>query len=105
MPSPICLAIARQNGCQTYLSILDTDDFQDDVRRIRPDVIAYSANVIGFEAIVKAHLQASAKHDFTSILGGPQATFSPETFEESGMNAYCVGEGEYAFSDFLTRLK
>ena len=98
-------AIARQNGCQTYLSILDTNNFQEDVGRIRPDVIAYSANVIGFEAIVEAHLLASARHHFTSILGGPQATFSPETFEKSGMDAYCIGEGEYAFSDFLTRLK
>lgn len=69
-----------------------------------PQVVAYSANVIGFNTIRSAHEAASRRHDFTSILGGPQATFSPETFDQSGMDAYCVGEGEDAFGEFLERI-
>lgn len=40
-----------------------------------------------------------------SIMGGPHPTFSPETFPESGMEAYCIGEGEYAFRDFLVKVE
>lgn len=95
-------AIAKQLDFTTYLCVLDKQNLSETVAEIRPDVVAYSANIIGFSDILHAHQAALAKHTFYSILGGPQATFSPETFEESGMDAYCIGEGEYAFQDFLT---
>jgi radical SAM superfamily enzyme YgiQ (UPF0313 family) len=38
-------------------------------------------------------------------MGGPHPTFSPETFAEAGVDAYCVGEGELAFRDFLLRVE
>jgi hypothetical protein len=38
-------------------------------------------------------------------MGGPQVTFSPETFPESRINAYCVGQSQYAFGDFLVKVK
>ncbi|MHC4570384.1 MAG: cobalamin-dependent protein, partial [Planctomycetota bacterium] len=90
-------AIAKQSGHSTHLCVLDHDDFLGMVGQIKPEVIAYSVNILGFEAIVEANRQAHNRHEFVSIMGGPQPTFSPETFEQSGMDAYCVGEGEYAF--------
>jgi len=72
---------------------------------LKPDVVAYSVNIMGYRAIVEAHKRAMKASNFISIMGGPQATFSPETFPESGMDAYCRGEGEYAFGDFLNRVE
>lgn len=97
-------AIAQKNGWQTALCVLDRDELEVSLNSIMPNVVAYSANVIGFNTIVSAHKVASKNYTFTSILGGPQATFSPETFIESGMDAYCVGEGEHAFEEFLERI-
>lgn len=97
-------AIAKEQGWQTALCVLANDDFDDALDRFKPRVVAYSANVIGFEQIRSVHAAARKKHDFTAILGGPHATFTPESFGESGMDAYCVGEGEEAFRDFLGRV-
>lgn len=98
-------AIAKQMAHSTYFCTLQDHDFLGEVNRIQPDVIAYSANVMGFEQIVESHKRAKQKHRFVSIMGGPQATFSPETFEQSEMDAYCIGEGEYAFRDFLVNVE
>lgn len=98
-------AIAKKKAHSAYFCSLSSDDFLTKVDQLKPDIIAYSTNIMGFEQVVKSHRKARAKHRFVSILGGPQATFSPETFEESGMDAYCVGEGEYAFGDFLERVE
>lgn len=97
-------AIAKHLTHSTYFCTLEGHDFLEEVNRIKPDVIAYSANVMGFKQTVENHKKAKEKHRFVSIMGGPQATFSPETFNQSGMDAYCVGEGEYAFRDFLVKV-
>ena len=96
--------MAREEGWERAFCSLQTVDLANFVAWERPDVVAYSANITGFKDIVEAHHRARAAHPFVSILGGPQATFSPESFAESGMDAYCVGEGEGAFRDFLERV-
>lgn len=98
-------AIAKELHHSTYFCSLDSSDLISKANEIKPDIIAYSANVIGFEKIVEANERVKKVHKFISIMGGPQATFSPETFSESGMDAYCVGEGEYTFRDFLKQLE
>ncbi len=98
-------AIARQLGHSTNVCVLGDDNFLQILESVKPDVVAYSVNVLGFSAVVDAHKAARDKHKFISIMGGPQATFTPETFGESGMDAYCVGEGEYAFRDFLVSIE
>lgn len=97
--------IAKELGHQTFFCSLDISDFMATVDEIKPDVIAYSVNIIGFKKTVEANQNAKEVHNFTSIMGGPHPTFSPETFSESGMDAYCIGEGEYAFRDFLIKVE
>jgi len=98
-------AMAKQLNHSTFFCTLDSDSLTDQVKEIRPDVVAYSANIIGFKRIVEAHKEARKIDKFISIMGGPHATFSPETFHESGVDAYCVGEGEYPFRDFLIKIE
>ena len=102
---PFLSSIAKLHGWRTNLCVLDSDDFEKTLETFKPRVVAYSANVIGFDMIISAHEAACRRHDFISILGGPQATFSPETFDQSGMDFYCVGEGEDAFGEFLDRVE
>jgi len=92
-------AIAKQLGHQTYFCLLGALPIA--IKGLRPDVVAYSANIMGFKGIVQANALARKQHKFISIMGGAHPTFSPETFPKSGMDAYCVGEGDYAFRDFL----
>lgn len=102
---PFLSSVAKLHGWRTALCVLDSDDFLKTLDSFMPEVVAYSANVIGFDTIRTAHEAARRQHDFISIMGGPQATFSPETFDQSGIDAYCVGEGEEAFGEFLDRVE
>lgn len=98
-------SIAKQLNHQTFFCSLDRNDLIPAVDEVKPDVIGYSVNVIGYQKTVEAHKKATKIHNFVSIMGGPHPTISPETFSESGMDAYCVGEGEYAFRDFLIKVE
>lgn len=98
-------AVARALDHATSVCVLKDQSLLDAVKSTRPDVVAYSANIHGFEEMVAAHKQARAQWPFVAIMGGPQATFSPETFPHSEVDAYCIGEGEGAFKDFLERLE
>ncbi len=98
-------AIAKELGHFTYICILTDNDLSSMIKEIGPEVVAYSTNITGYEDIVKQHNFAKQNNDFISIMGGPQVTFYPETFIESGMDVYCVGEGEYAFKDFLIKVE
>jgi len=97
-------AIAKQLGHLTFFCNLATDDLTETVKKIKPEVVAYSVNVMSYPVVKDAHQKARKVHEFISIMGGPHPTYSPETFKESGMDAYCRGEGEYAFRDFLLRV-
>jgi len=97
-------AVARELGHSTYFCTLDANSLPDMVSRIQPHVVGYSANTVGFASLVAAHREARLVHEFVSIMGGPHPTLSPGTFAESTMDAYCVGEGDYAFRDFLIRV-
>lgn len=97
-------AIAQELGHTTYFCTLDASSLPDMVWSIQPHVVAYSANTPGFADLVAAHRKAKRVRKFVSIMGGPHPTLSPETFAESGMDAYCVGEGDLAFRDFLVRV-
>jgi radical SAM superfamily enzyme YgiQ (UPF0313 family) len=95
-------AIAKKKGHKTALCILSQHPLLNKFIEFHPDVVAYSTDITGFNNIVLAHRTLkSIRKSFVSILGGPHATFSPGTFLDSGMDAYCIGEGEGAFSDFL----
>ena len=98
-------SIAKQLNHQTFFCSLDRNDLISTIDQIKPDVVAYSVNIIGFQKTIEAHKKAKKMHNFISIMGGPHPTISPETFPESGMDAYCVGEGEYAFRDFLIKIE
>jgi len=96
-------AIAKASGHQTYYTHLDkqNEDWMTAVQEIDPRIIAYSSDTGGWPCCVERNQQAQQKFDFVSIAGGSHPTQCPESFDASGMDAFCVGEGEGAWEDFL----
>ena len=94
--------VSKAMGHESHFCSIDRMNLSDKVREVRPDIIAYSFHNSGFDDIVASHSEAKKHHSFISIAGGPDPSFSPERFNESGMDAYCVGEGEGPWQDFLT---
>ena len=91
--------IAKQLNHSTFFCTLDKDNLFEKIKEIKPDVVAYSANIFSYNDIVSEHKKARKKFNYISIMGGPHPTLDPGTFSESGMDAYCIGEGEHAFKD------
>ncbi len=87
-------------GHKRYLCVLSHGDLEQKARGM--DVVAYTVNSIDAERVFAEH--AKVKGPF-SIMGGPHPTFHPESLEESGADAYCIGEGEAAFGQVLRALR
>jgi len=103
-------SIAKESGHETLFLELNKGDrskrIKDAESFVDPnnlDIIAYSCTIQGFKQIVDFNNAEKrlTKKRFVSILGGSHATFAPETFKKSGMDYYCVGEGEETFKEFL----
>ncbi|MBI2440798.1 MAG: cobalamin B12-binding domain-containing protein, partial [Lentisphaerae bacterium] len=96
-------AVARELGHERFFCVLKDGNLSDSIAQIKPNVVAYSANVWGFEELVAAHQAARKRHKFLAIMGGPQPTVEPDAFARAQVDAFCIGEGEGAFRDFLQR--
>lgn len=94
-------AIAKQDNHRTYFYSIDKSFIDRYVEQVKPDVIAYSCDSFSFNKLIQVNKELKEDNDFVSIMGGSHPTFNPESFSNSRMDAFCVGEGEYAFKDFL----
>lgn len=98
-------SIAKELGNKTFLCILDNDNIFDKIEYIKPKILAYSANILSYNEMVKINKEIIKKHNFISIMGGPHPTFNPDLFEDSNMDAFCIGEGELPFKEFLQNIE
>jgi len=96
-------AIAKKRGHTTYFSVLK--DFEQNLELVRPDLVAYSFNIFGFDEVVAAHKLLQPIYGFKSIAGGPHCTSFPELYPETGVDTYCIGEGELAWDEYLSRIE
>ncbi|MBX4189867.1 B12-binding domain-containing radical SAM protein [Candidatus Parcubacteria bacterium] len=98
-------ALARRVGHATYLSILAQDDLEADVRRIKPDIVAFST----LTGEVSHYLKAAAvvkqvSQNIITVMGGPHCTFFPEVIEEKNIDYVGSGECDDAWPNLLTAL-
>ncbi|MEW5691661.1 MAG: radical SAM protein [Candidatus Hydrogenedentota bacterium] len=94
-------AIAKKKGHSTYLGILTRENVLDKIKKLKPDILCYSASTgehkfyFEFQKLVNKHF------NIVSILGGAHPTFFPEDFNKSNMSAFCRAEGDNFFNEFL----
>ncbi len=94
-------AIAKRRGCSTHLCILTEGSLSEKVKELKPDVVAYSTNIEGFDVMLAEHKKALKIQKFHSIMGGPHVTIFPELVDQMEVDCICIGEGEGAFDDYL----
>ncbi len=94
-------AVARDLGHERFLCVLRRQDISKSIEEINPDMIAYSVNSCEAAEVFAVHQQKVKPTGIFSIMGGPHPTLYPGSLDESGVDAYCVGEGEGAFADVL----
>ena len=113
-------ALAKREGHDTFLNILQHRDLDAELRSLRPDVVAYSVKTGEHKAFYAANRtvrEALGERVFT-VMGGPHPTFNHKGIllqgeeppagarlvERSGMDALCVGEGDDAWVELLQAL-
>lgn len=99
-------ATAKQAGHKTGVGILSKEDVLRKIEKEKPDVVAYSGSTGEHKLYFEFNHELKKKHtEIKTIMGGPHATFFPErTLEDSNLDAVCIGEGDYAFPQFLDRV-
>ncbi len=98
----------RKHKHQAKLSIIDKLNFKEiksEISRYQPDILAYS--IVTGEHIYFLGLNKKLKKyfDILSIFGGPHPTFFPEIINAEGVDAICIGEGEYALLELANALR
>ena len=98
-------ALARRRGHQTFLSVLAEDDLDAELKRIRPDVVAFSAKTGEHSTYFRANdaVKAHSKNIVT-VMGGPHPTFFPGMVLTRDIDAIGVGECDDSWQEMLDAL-
>jgi len=98
-------ALAKVRGHATFLTILSQDDLQDDLKRIQPDMVAFSAKTGEHVTYYRSNelVKRSSPNIFT-IMGGPHPTFFPGLILTQDFDAVAIGECDDAWQQLLDAL-
>lgn len=95
-------AIARKEGHESYLGIVNEEDVLAKIKRLRPDLVCMSVMSVDGDAF-KA-LAAKIKErcaDVMIVVGGSHATFESDLRHTWPVDAVIQGEGDWAFRDLV----
>ncbi|MBI3306833.1 MAG: hypothetical protein HYZ84_03390, partial [Candidatus Omnitrophica bacterium] len=88
-------ALAKRDGHETFLNILQHKNLSDDLRKIRPDIVAYTGKTGEHKTLFKVNrfIKDTYGDKIFTIMGGPHPTFN-----HSGIQLY--GETDEEFQAF-----
>ncbi len=99
-------AVLKEAGHKvTAINIDDGPDYVEKIKALSPDVVAYSACTSHMPRYRQVNNEIKAAHKCFSLFGGPHPTFFPQMIEEEGVDAICIGEGEYPTLELLDALE
>jgi anaerobic magnesium-protoporphyrin IX monomethyl ester cyclase len=105
-------ALLKQQGIETHLlNINEQVNYPLDLQRIKKDVVRINPDVIGFSVVTNQYKYAvDMARDIKTYLPGPimfggiHPTMDPlAVMQDEAIDAICMGEGEEAFLEFLTK--
>jgi anaerobic magnesium-protoporphyrin IX monomethyl ester cyclase len=98
-------SLVKQAGHRVSMVVASEEDPLAAVRRLQPDVVGYTVYTGMHQYYLDLNRRIKAERPVFSIFGGPHPTFFPEMINEPGVDAICIGEGEYATLDMLNALQ
>src|SRR2546428_4814872 len=99
-------ALAKQRGHSSFLTVLSDDDLVSDVKRISPDVVAFSAKT-GEDATYFQAAETVKRHgpSIVTVMGGPHPTFFPGMILTRDFDALGLGECDDSWQELLDALE
>lgn len=124
MSTELLSALAKREGHETFLNVLEHDNLMEEMKAIRPDVMAFSAKTGESNVMFRANRAIKAcKDKIFTVMGGPHPTFNhmrmqldgenlklplafagpamPRVVEETMLDALVVGEGDEVWPAML----
>lgn len=107
-PTGICTlsAVLKKAGHETFFCEINSADPFEAIEKISPGIVAYSSST--GESKYYLSLNSRIKEKFPgvfSLMGSHHPTFFPDVVDCGGLDAVCVGEGEYALCDLADALE
>ena len=123
-------ALAKREGHETFLNVLEHNNLADDIQRIHPNIVAYSAKTGESNMFLKVNRWIKSKYRdrVLTIMGGPHVTFNhtrmnlygedlkpssvsgivrgkPLPIEDTMLDLLCVGEADESWPMLLRALE
>jgi len=97
-------SLLKSEGHDVRLFNVTEKDWLKQLRAYSPGIVAYSVISGSQTDYIKINRLVKNEMNTFSIFGGPHATFFPETINEKGIDAVCIGEGGQAMLELVRNL-
>jgi radical SAM superfamily enzyme YgiQ (UPF0313 family) len=98
-------ALLKREGFRSDVVPARVADITDRLREEPRSILAFSAVTPLSSHLLEINREVRRVFpEITTVLGGPHPTYYPDTIDEEGVDALCVGEGEYAMLEFVRAL-
>ena len=99
-------ALAIREGFQTFFTVEQDYDLREELKEIRPDIVALSAKTGGYTTttLPYARLAKELNPDVIVIVGGPHVTFDQSLIEDDAIDIVIAGEADKAWTEVLRAL-
>ncbi len=99
-------AALKLAGHETKMIFVPDSDWLKKAKEWNPGVVCYSFTTGVHQTFVGLNVQLKeVLPDVKAICGGAHVTVVPEFLEEPGIDAICLGEGDYAVVDFVNAVE
>ncbi len=95
----------KRAGHQVFIIEPNRKNIYKEVRKIKPQIIAYSLRTGFHKYYIELNKELKEKFNFISIFGGPHATFFPEMINEKGVDSVGLGECDQKMADLLDKFE
>jgi len=93
----------KKAGFRVKGALIKKDDIFKVFEEFSPDFVLYSVITGEHKECLSLNKKLKKRKKFISVFGGPHATYCPEVISQEGVDAVCIGEGEEAIVEFITR--
>lgn len=99
-------AVLKEHGhTVSSINIDDGPDYVEKIKQLQPDMLAYSVTTSTWPRYANVNKEIKAAHPCFTLVGGPHPQFFPKMIEEDGVDAICIGEGEFPTLELCTALE
>ena len=101
----IISSVLKREGFEVEIVKADISEVRKKLRDGRKTILGYSVPTYLAKFYLEFNENVKKEFDVFSIFGGPHPTYFPEIINTEGVDAICIGEGDYALLDLAKKLE